>query len=34
MKRKIKPSKQSFSKRPNDQKLIETFIFLNQAKTI
>ena len=33
MKRKIKSSKQSFSKRPNDQKLIETFIFLNQAKT-
>ena len=33
MKRKVKPAKQSLSKRPNDQKLIETFIFLNQAKT-
>ena len=32
MKRKVKPAKQSLSKRPNDQKLIETFIFLNQAK--
>ena len=34
MKRKIKPTRQSISKRPNDQKLIETFLLLNQAKTI
>ena len=34
MKRKIKPAKQSISKRPNDQKLIETFLLLNQAQTI
>ena len=32
MKRKIRPSKPTISKRPNDQKLIETFILLNQAK--
>ena len=34
MKRKKKPTRQSISKRPNDQKLIETFLLLNQAKTI
>ena len=33
MKKKIKPGKPSISKRPNDQKLIETFLLLNQAKT-
>ena len=33
MKRKIRPSKPTISKRPNDQKLIETFILLNQAKS-
>ena len=32
MKRRIKPSKPTISKRPNDQKLIETFVLLNQAK--
>ena len=33
MKRRNKPGKPSVSKRPNDQKLIETFLLLNQAKT-
>ena len=33
MKRKIRPSKPTISKRPNDQKLIEAFVLLNQAKT-
>lgn len=33
MKRRLKPGKLSLSKRPNDQKLIETFLLLNQAKT-
>ena len=33
MKRKVKPGKVSLSKRPNNQKLIETFLLLNQAKT-
>ena len=33
MKRKQKVGKVSLAKRPNDQKLIETFLLLNQAKT-
>ena len=33
MKRRQKLGKPSLSKRPNDQKLIETFLLLNQAKT-
>ena len=33
MRRKIKPAKPSLAKRPNDQKLIETFLLLNQAQT-
>ena len=33
MKRRQKPGKISLAKRPNDQKLIETFLLLNQAKT-
>ena len=33
MKRRIRPSKPTISKRPNDQKLIETFVLLNQAQT-
>ena len=33
MKRRQKPGKASISKRPNDQKLIENFLLLNQAKT-
>ena len=33
MRRKIKPAKPSLAKRPNDQKLIETFLLLNQVQT-